>query len=892
MSRRSEPETTSNDSDGDLRELLGMSPRRAPAMLAVGQVIDDAYRIEEELGAGGMGRVYRARDLKLGRDVALKLHLSALAPDDDSLQREAMALARLAHPNVVTVHGVGSWSGHPWVAMEYVPGGTARSWLRESRRTHREILALYLAAGRGLAAAHAAGLVHRDFKPDNVLVGKDGRARVADFGLAREVVTAPPATSADGDPRVTFARGTPGYMAPEQRAGGVIDAAADQFAFAVAVWEALAGGLPFAPPTDEPDPGAVIAPAPGTLPRHVEGALRRALSIAPADRWQSLQVLLAELENDPVRGRRRLIAFAGAGVLLAASGWTVSRLSHQPIAAISCEPSTDELADVWSPARGVAIHPKLGAAADRVLAVIDQWATRWRTERRSSCEATHVQHLQSPALLDLRTACLDRARLALGATVDLIASNTTRALDAATGLPRLEDCADLTLMSAGAAPPTTPGAIASGASADALIARAMARREAGQIKPALAAAREAVAFADSIHLPGAQARARVELASSIFGSGKLAGVLETFEDAARFAAAAKDDALVAKIWINVLDALGIRLDKPGEAERLLVVAEAAVARVGKSATFDGLLDGIRGDLAMQRTSYAEAIPLLEHRIRVHEQAYGKTDPSLARWLNRLATALSHVRRLDEAHAHLDRAAAILEGHYGPKHPNLGVLLTTRAALEYQAGDYATSVRTGERALAIKEATLGANHPSLVPTLMNLALARLEIGENAPALAASQRGLAIAEATLPPTNPRIAVALTAVGQLQLAMQAWKDAETSIARALAILEPLGDHVPLDEALRTESSLRVHAKDLAGARRAAGRAVAIASAEYGDSIELVRAVAQLARVQLAAGDRAGARASFERAHAVMGIAASASHPDAAALASELARVSSGPP
>ncbi|MBL0220188.1 MAG: protein kinase, partial [Myxococcales bacterium] len=136
MSRRTAPATETTkatddvvDEDDDLRDLLGMSPRRAPAMLSSGQVIDDAYRIEEELGAGGMGRVYRARDLKLGRDVALKLHAVALAPDDDSLRREAIALARLTHPNVVTVYGVGAWSGHPWVAMEYVPGGNARSWL-------------------------------------------------------------------------------------------------------------------------------------------------------------------------------------------------------------------------------------------------------------------------------------------------------------------------------------------------------------------------------------------------------------------------------------------------------------------------------------------------------------------------------------------------------------------------------------------------------------------------------------------------------------------------------------------------------------------------------------------------------------------------------------------
>jgi tetratricopeptide (TPR) repeat protein len=609
------------------------------------------------------------------------------------------------------------------------------------------------------------------------------------------------------------------------------------------------------------------------------------MAVAPSDRWPSLNALLTELERDPARTRRRTIVFVAAGLAVAAGGWMLSRVAQDDTVAISCEPTTDELAAVWSPARRDALRPVLGASADRVLGILDRWTERWRAQRRSSCEATHVQHVQSPAMLDLRTACLDRARLGLAATVDLLAtkSGASKALEAVTGLPRLEDCADTTILGASGALPTTPGAIAAEASADALTARATALGDAGQTKAALAAATEAVAFADSIQSPAARARARVELASAMFATGKLEGVLETFQAAARLAAEAKDDALTARIWINVLDAIGLRLDKPGEAQRLLVVAEAAVARVGPSPLLEGYLDGIRADLALQSEKFAEAVPLFEHRIRVHEEQYGKNDPALARWLNRLAHALSFVKREPEARAQLDRAAALLEGHYGPAHPNLGVLLTTRGNMEHRAGSYAAAVVAYERALAIKEAALGPTHLSLLPTLMNLSMTRSDQGELVAALGIARRGLAIAEASLPPAHPKLGHALATVGSIQVTAGAWEDAATSLTRALAILEPMGERAPLDEAMQSLSAIRLHAKDFAGARKAAERAAAIATKEYGDSIETARALARVGRVQAMSKDPA-ARATLQRAYDMVSAAAGDTHPYAIALAKDL--------
>src|SRR5215470_6274154 len=218
------------------------------------------YEVLRHAGAGGMGDVYAAYDPELERNVALKLLRPGTAGARAAeLKREAQALARLAHANVVAVHDVGTSDGQVYVAMELVEGPTLRAWLAEKPRTAVEILAVFDAAGQGLSAAHGAGLVHRDFKPENVLLGADGRARVTDFGLAV-------AAGAAGE-----LAGSVPYMAPEQLQGEAVDARADQFAFAVALYEALYGERPFAGST-----GGDVTPTEALLLEVLEGRVRPA----------------------------------------------------------------------------------------------------------------------------------------------------------------------------------------------------------------------------------------------------------------------------------------------------------------------------------------------------------------------------------------------------------------------------------------------------------------------------------------------------------------------------------------------------------------------------------------------------------------------------------------
>jgi eukaryotic-like serine/threonine-protein kinase len=262
---------------------------RAPIRIA-------RFELRERLGRGGVGVVFAAFDPELDREVALKLLRSdrSLGNDRERLMREARAMARLAHPNVVPVYEVGEDQGRVFLAMERVAGHTARDWLASARPSWRDIVRVYVQAGRGLVAAHAAKLVHRDFKPDNVLVGADGRARVTDFGIA------------DATDAGSYG-GTPAYMAPEQRALAPIGPAADQYAFAVSLYEALYGKRPTTP----------LEPPTGNVPRRIFVALQRALAEDPTARWPSLTELLDAIEHPPRRRTLRIIGWTLIALVLA-----------------------------------------------------------------------------------------------------------------------------------------------------------------------------------------------------------------------------------------------------------------------------------------------------------------------------------------------------------------------------------------------------------------------------------------------------------------------------------------------------------------------------------------------------------------------------------------------
>ncbi len=334
----------------DVRE--GLENRRQRALIEAALFDEPAppmkigrFTIVRMLGEGGMGVVYLAYDEELDRRVAVKLLHGGRGPEDEAqrrLQREAQAMARLAHPNVVAVHDVGTFEGQVFVAMEFVAGRDLRAWLRSEPRTWRELLSQFVQAGEGLAAAHEAELVHRDFKPDNVLVGDDGRVRVADFGLAFDGTTSGlgPDVTTQVSAEVLHTEtgavlGTPAYMAPEQIRGERADARTDQFGFCVALYEGLYGTRPFSGKTLAAlavaiEAGDIAAPPEDTeVPHWLRAAVVRGLAAEPDSRWPSMRALLDVLGDDPLlRRRRRIRALAVTLVVVAvvvAASWAAVR---------------------------------------------------------------------------------------------------------------------------------------------------------------------------------------------------------------------------------------------------------------------------------------------------------------------------------------------------------------------------------------------------------------------------------------------------------------------------------------------------------------------------------------------------------------------------------------
>ncbi|MCX4241982.1 serine/threonine-protein kinase [Paraliomyxa miuraensis] len=466
-------------SNDEVTSVLGQTSSGPEVESLVGRAVG-RYFVIGELGRGAMGVVVRAYDPKLQREVALKIVRTTAMSQAASARmvREAQAMAKLSHPHVVAVYDVDDdprWG--TVVAMEYVAGTTLKAWVRQRRDDVPAIVAAFVQAGRGLVTAHAAGLLHRDFKPDNVLVGEDGRARVTDFGLARidaggvdstmtgryPPLSLPPALTA-----VDTVMGTPRYMAPEQHAAGELTAAADQFAFCVSVWEALTGAPPYVANDLESlvqskHEGPPAWPKHAAVPRAVVEALRRGLAPEPEARFSSMLTLLDALEAAYARRRRnRIAAASGAGVVLVA---TLAVVAWPEPAASPCTAAREQLGDAWDDARRRASRDAiLGSGLsyakttwDGVAPDLDAYAEAWVEQHTEACEATRVRGDQSVAMLDLRIGCLEGARRTLAATTELLARAdpevVERASELVSALPSLSRCADVKWLGASVVPP-------------------------------------------------------------------------------------------------------------------------------------------------------------------------------------------------------------------------------------------------------------------------------------------------------------------------------------------------------------------------------------------------------------------------------------------------------
>ncbi|MEM7159350.1 MAG: serine/threonine-protein kinase [Myxococcota bacterium] len=416
------------------------------------------YVVVGVLGRGGMGTVLEAHDEQADRRVAIKLlHSGSAEHHVQRLRAEAQALASFDHPNVVEVFEVGEAEGQAFVAMQRLDGVTLATWQTEAARGWRACVEVYLQAGRGLSAAHEAGLVHQDFKPANCIIDGRQRVRVLDFGLARRIEGAAETHA--------YALGTPGYMAPELFDGAAADARSDQFSFCVALYEALYGRRPFTGGSLE----AVIAATrkgvveAGRVSVEVPASLRaiivRGLEADPQRRWPSMSVLLEQLERCLAPGARRWLTpglVAGMAVVAIGLGLAAGDDAEQRARAGCARAAEEGLDAVWSEQRGRKVATALSATglpyaedtAQRVVPRLGAYAERWAEAHRQACEATQVRREQSERTLELRLRCLGDHAVALAATVETLADAdepvVREAMAVVTMLPPIETCDDAT----------------------------------------------------------------------------------------------------------------------------------------------------------------------------------------------------------------------------------------------------------------------------------------------------------------------------------------------------------------------------------------------------------------------------------------------------------------
>ncbi|HUQ05879.1 MAG TPA: tetratricopeptide repeat protein [Kofleriaceae bacterium] len=858
---------------------------RATHELPGGTTIASHFVIETALGRGGMGVVYRAHDRRLDRRVAIKLGLRGA--DLARARREAVALARLAHPNVVTIHEIGEHEGVPFVAMELCEGGTVRAWVRAAPRTWREIVAVYLDAARGLAAAHAAGLVHRDVKPDNILLGTDGRARIADFGLARGaaglvggkgvadslVATAPtvdasptsvhvidvdaatvapstPVSPSDPDSPLTADGaivGTPRYMAPEQQDGRPLDARTDEYAFCVALREALGT----------------------TAPRRVLAVVERGAAAEPDARFPTMDALIAALVRASRRPRWWIAPAAVAMVAALAATWWIAR---DPALPAGCESADARLRGVWDPATRAAIVAR-GAMLQPFVEAIDARVKTWKELRGATCRDVRRGGETAAAGFG-RLQCLDQRLADLGVLVGYVQRATdARRVDELSGmLPSVDVCRDLRDLAWRAPQPDTVSLRAQVAEQRAQVRVATALGNIGRFD-------EALALIDGVTPRGqfAPLDAEVDYArADVLGErGDLVASKQAYRSAINLAASAHHPEIQVAAMLDLALTLAQEneeLDARSreEIQSLLELAEATLRGVGGDVQLQAHLHGNRsavrsalGDLDGGIADAREAFRIRREHDGPHRGVtinaavnLGGTllhgghhreardilitaladadvvfapDHAVTRHLcDLLSTAHLRLGELAQARAMRERALAMNERVHGADSPeldsqriNLSVLLAaegrfgdgipllektlaSRRALGDESSTQVAMLRgnlamsyaiTGkldqalehaERSLAIFESSLGKDHPALVDALVSLAMIHNDRGDRARAIATGRRAVALAETALPPNSPELANPLGTLSMI-LADESPAEARRLAERAITLAAP---------------------------------------------------------------------------------------------------------
>jgi len=809
------------------------------------------YVVRERLGSGAMGVVHAADDPELGRRVALKV----LRPEghhreelQQRLLREAQALARLSHPNVVTLYDVGTFGDSVFLAMALVEGTTLAEWMKQPHPT-KEVLRVFLEAGKGLAAAHAAGLVHRDFKPANVLLGEDGRVYVTDFGIARLLQQEGGAPlQADAEPPVTPVGqltqtgqllGTPAYLAPELVRGQRADARSDEFSFCVALHEALFGSRPFQGETlkelvQAAQQGKLSPPKRDVkVPARVRRAVLRGLSARPEDRFPSLQPLLTALSPP----RWRLLPILATAALAAVIGTVAAFGTTAQRREAGCELESEKLSVAWSPTRRERIRtaflatglPHATRAWEQLEGTLDAYTSQWRTLRTEACLAATRDAAEQARQT---STCLDARLWQLSAVTEVLekadATTVENSRKLAASLEGLSGCRDTPGLSSRPQPP------------DALRLQVdAARNKLAQARAYLATNRHTEALAvTSALLEEVKGLGYKPLEAEVYQShGVALGSLNKSKEAEEFlyeavwvGEAARDDETVARAWLELIWLVGEEQSRRAEAEKFIRHAKASVERLGRERIPDittemykrvaslreknGQLDhaeqearqGLEfsrrrngpdslhtpellhqlGKISSARRQLNKSLEFHREALQLRERVLGADDPALVTSYNRVATISMALGRRTEAVTAWRKAMALEEAASPKETPLLGSTLLSLGQVAVLDGKSDEAWALLERARGVMERARGPDHYTVVQVISQQAVALEASGQRTKALAFATEALERLQRSLGTHTPQASGPLTIRGRINIKAGRYSEARRDLLAALQLME----------------------------------------------------------------------------------------------------------
>ncbi len=888
-------ETTAASDVEALLDLDALQPGSRIGRLEVGKT----------LGQGAFGVVVAAYDPELKRKLAIKLLkpevLDSIDGEDAEtrLLREARAMARISHPNVVTVHDIGTVAGQVYVAMEFVAGCHLRDWLLGGDRSWKEILATFSQAGQGLAAAHAEGLVHRDFKPDNVLVSKRGEVRVADFGLVSisarkeriesEQFAIPVANSDElSITRIGAVMGTALYMAPEQHRGHDAGPEADQFAFCASLYWALYRQQPYKGRNYEELRSNVLAgnlvppPRKHKVPKWVWPILVKGLATDPASRHKSMEVLLECLAHDPAAKRRSRLKIAA--VALAGLGTLGVYIVQEPKAGAVCQDAAVHLKGTWDkPVKtqlsGVFSAAERGDGYARLQSAVNDYTNNWVSVRTSVCQATRVSGEQSDSLLDLRMMCLDQRLGYLSEILNRLKVSADgaildKAVLAALGLPSIGTCTQSQNVLAQMPLPEDEAKRIAIAKLSSTVDKAQALSDLGEPRAAGALLREALS--ESVAYAPIMADATYLFGKILSDLGELDEAEQVLRESIEFGTMEGDDEQVALSWLALAHLVGVEREDYESAYEMLSVARLSLVR-GKAGAFAlAGADKAKAMILMREGKSKQARILLEPGLAIYEEFGSKTD--YAFMLGALADAKAGDGKYAKAVSDYKLALAHLEAELGAEHLENVYLLNNLAVALKNAGEVAEGRQVLERSLAIVERVHGEMHRSVVTILVNLGNFARREGDLDEAKRVFSRAISVGNEVMEKGHPKVTQAIMNLG---IVLIAEKDYEGATGRFLVALERSrqsfsGDHPDVAMALNNVGeSLSLENKYKEGmtyVREAMEMKIRIYGADHPKTAS---SIATVGTIQAKLGEVREAKQHLQKALDIYLVAAGETHP-----------------